>query len=162
MNILSDEDLIDFVYCELAGQQIRDKVTDFTDYAKWREVVNEMEVSVATTYRIWIFNLQVINGGLIQYFDNSYGIFAYETLADLKRIDANLSYQILETCLKCVNPKNYSDERFVKLVTEREYEDYEDLISSKLDKLDDEYYELDKNENLGKLLADFLRKQAEV
>jgi hypothetical protein len=162
MNILSDEDLIDFVYCELAGQQIRDKITDFTDYAKWRSVVNEMEMSVATVYRIGIFNLEMVNGGLIQYFDNAYGIFAYETLADLKRIGANLSYQILETGLKYVNPKIYSDERFIKLVTEREYEDYENLISSKLSELDNKYYELNENEDLGKLLADYIRKQANV
>jgi hypothetical protein len=162
MNILSDEDLIDFVYCELAGQQIRDKITDFTDYAKWRSVVNEMEMSVATVYRIGIFNLEMVNGGLIQYFDNAYGIFAYETLADFKRIGANWSYQILETCLNYVNPENFSDERFIKLVTEREYEDYENLISRKLSELDDKYYELDKNEDLGKLLADYIRKQADL
>lgn len=162
MNILSDEDLIDFVYCELAGQQIQDKITDFTDYAKWRSVVNEMEMSVATVYRIGIFNLEMVNGGLIQYFDNAYGIFAYETLADFKRIGANLSYQILETGLKYVNPEIYSDERFIKLVTEREYEDYENLISPKLSELDNKYYELNENEDLGKLLADYIRKQANV
>jgi hypothetical protein len=162
MDKLSDEDLIDFIYCEVAGKRIQDKVTDFTDYTKWREVVNEMETSAATVYRIGIFNMQIFNGGLIQYFDNGYGIFAYETLADFKRIGANLSYQILESCLKLVNPNNYSNEKFIKLAVEREYEDYENLISYKLNELDNEYYELDKNEDLGKLLANYIRKQANV
>lgn len=161
-NKLSDEDLIDFVYCELAGTKIQENISDFTDLKKWRKVVNEMDEPVATVYRIGILNLELINGGLIQYFDNCYGIFAYETLEDFKRIGANYSYKILETCLKHINPKNYSENRFIELVAEREYDNYDNSFAIKLNELDDEYCELDEKENLGKLLADYLRLQNET
>jgi hypothetical protein len=159
LNKLSDKDLIDFVYRELAGNKIQENISDFTDLKKWRKVVNEMDQPVATVYRIGILNLQLMNGGLIQYFDNSYGIFAYETLEDLKRVGANYSYKILETCLKYINPENYSDNRFIELVAEREYDNYDNSFAMKLNELDDEYYKLDEKEDLEKLLADYLRQQ---
>lgn len=163
LNKLSDEDLIDFVYCELAGTKIQENISDFTDLKKWREVVYEMDEPVATVYRIGILNLELMNGGLIQYFDNSYGIFAYETLEDFKRIGANYSYKILETCLKHVNPKNYSLNRFIELVAEREYDKYDNSFAIKLNELDDEYCDLNnEKENLAKLLVDYLRLQIET
>jgi hypothetical protein len=163
LNKLSDEDLIDFVYCELAGTKIQENISDFTDLKKWRKVVNEMDEPVATVYRIGILNLELMNGGLIQYFDNSYGIFAYETLEDFKRIGANYSFKILETCLKHVNPKNYSLDRFIELVAEREYDKYDNSFAIKLNELDDEYCDLDdEKENLAKLLVDYVRLQIET
>jgi hypothetical protein len=162
-NKLSDEDLIDFVYCELAGTKIQENISDFTDLKKWRKVVNEMDEPVATVYRIGILNLELMNGGLIQYFDNSYGIFAYETLEDFKRIGANYSFKILETCLKHVNPKNYSLDRFIELVAEREYDKYDNSFAIKLNELEDEYCDLDnEKENLAKLLVDYVRLQIET
>ena len=163
LNKLSDEDLIDFVYCELAGTKIQENISDFSDLKKWRKVVNEMDEPVATVYRIGILNLELMNGGLIQYFDNSYGIFAYETLEDFKRIGANYSFKILETCLKHVNPKNYSLDRFIELVAEREYDKYDNSFAIKLNELEDEYCDLDnEKENLAKLLVDYVRLQIET
>ncbi|GEM59216.1 hypothetical protein B0A78_00460 [Flavobacterium columnare NBRC 100251 = ATCC 23463] len=162
LDTLTDEDLINFVYCELAGKKIQENISDFTDLKKWRKVVNEMDEPVATVYRIGILNLELQNGGLIQYFDNSYGIFAYETLEDFKRIGANYSYKILETCLKYINPKNYSLNRFIELVAEREYYNYDDSFEIKLNELDDEYCDLDEKEDLAKLLVDYVRLQIET
>ena len=158
---LTDKELIQFVYSELAGQMIMQNVPDFSDIKQWRKVVSEMAIPVATTYRIGILNLQVMNGGLIQYFDNGYGIFAKETLDDLKRVGAFLTNKILEDCLSILNPKNFDAERFVMFIVNREYEIYESKIEDDLNKLDNQYYELDEKENLEVLVASFLR-QSEV
>src|SRR6188768_1606385 len=81
---LSNEELIDFVYSKIAAPKILQEVSDFSDANKWREVVNALPKPVASVYRLAILHMQVSNGGFIQYFDNGYGIFAYETLSDLE------------------------------------------------------------------------------
>ena len=87
----SDQELIDHVYIKVAGSIIREYITDWSDSAKWRRVVEQMPLPVKLVYRIGILHQQVMNGGFIQYFDNGYGIFAYETLSDFKTVGMDLS-----------------------------------------------------------------------
>ena len=155
---LSNSELIDFVYFEIAAPEILARVPDFSNSANWKKIVNTLDLPIATVYRIGIFNQEVMNGGLLQYFDNGYGIFAYETLADLKRIGAESSYKILNEALKEINPSNFEEERFVKMIVDQEYEVYRELIESKIDDLDSQYYALEETEDLEKLLADYIRK----
>ena len=68
----------------------------------------------------------------------------------------------METCLKYINPKNYSLNRFIELVAEREYDNYDDSFEIKLNELDDEYCDLDEKEDLAKLLVDYVRLQIET
>ncbi len=157
-NNLTDKELIKFVFNDLAGQMIRENVPDFSDTNQWKKVVAEMSIPVATTYRIGILNSQIMNGGVIQYFDNGYGIFALETIEDLNRIGAFLTKKILDDCLNILNPKNYKAERFIKYITNREYEIYESNIQDELDELDKKYYKLNEKENLEDLIGSFLRQ----
>ncbi|SCY97441.1 DMP19 family protein [Flavobacterium caeni] len=153
---LSNSDLIDFVYYEIACEKM--KAIDFSNYAEWKKVVSEMALPIATVYRIGILNQQVMNGGFIQYFDNGYGIFAQETVEDFKRIGAHLSFEILNRCLTLINPKGYEAERFFELVSNQEYESYESLFTKELNELDRKYFNLDDDENLEDLLAAYLRQ----
>lgn len=155
---LTDSELIEFVYCELAGQIIRENVPDFSNIKNWRKVVSEMTIPIATTYRLGILNSQVMNGGLIQYFDNGYGIFALETLEDLQRVGANLTHKVLSDCLEIINPKNYTGERFVNFIRYREYQIDELNYQDNLDKLDEQYYSLSEIEDLEILVALYLRQ----
>jgi len=155
---LSNIELIDFVYSDLAGQKIRDSFTDFSDSKYWRQIVDTMNAPVSLAYRIGILNRQVMNGGFIQYFDNGYGIFAIETLNDLKTIHANLTYDLLHRCLGIINPSNYVGDRFVDYVFNQEYDPEFDTIVSKLDPLDKEYWQIDTKENLESLVGNYLRQ----
>lgn len=151
----TDQQLIDIVYNE-AGQIIRDNIQDFSDTKKWQNTVDSMRMSVKVVYCIGILHRQVMNGGCIQYFDNGYGIFAYQTLDYLKNINAKLTYDILKQCLTVINPENYRDDNFVKFIKDRKYNNSE-TISNELDKLDNLYYELGEKENLEILVANYLR-----
>lgn len=154
---LSDRQLIDFVYSEVAGQKIRDNVRDLSDIKKWRDTVDSMPIPVRLVYYIGIFNRQVMNGGLIQYFDNGYGVFAYQTLEYLQMAKAISTYNFLNQCLIILNPKEYQGDDFVQYIKDRKYENIQTL-SSQLDKLDNQYLTLNDKEDLESLVAKYLRQ----
>src|SRR3954452_18294923 len=110
---LSNQELIDYVYTDIAGKKVSEAVKDFADFRQWRQVVNELPEQAARVYRVGILNLQVINGGFMQYFDNGYGIFAYETLSDLEVLRADKTYGLLKDALESINPENHTGEAFV-------------------------------------------------
>lgn len=155
---LSNEELIDFVYSEIAAPKILQAGIDFSDANKWRVVVNALPKPVATVYRLAILHMQVLNGGFIQYFDNGYGIFAYETLSDLEVIKANQTYKLLKKSLELINPKNLTGESFLKLIYEKEYEPNYESLGPQLNQIDEEYYGLEEIEILEDLLGDYLKE----
>jgi hypothetical protein len=109
------------------------------------------------TYAILIFNDQVLNGGLHQYFSNHYGIFCYETVEYLKRIKANSSAEVLRKAILEVNSDNDSREVFRDKILNQQLlrlVGSEETLATNLDRLDDEYYT--SGENVGGLLAKYL------
>jgi|WetSurMetagenome_2_1015567.scaffolds.fasta_scaffold18424_4 hypothetical protein len=156
---LTDRELIDLVYINVAGQKIREKINDFSNIKNWMHVVDEMPYPVGLVYCIGNLNQQIMNGGLIQYFDNNYGIFAFKTLQFLKTISANLSYNILRQSLNVINPQNFEGENFVKIIIEKNYDFLK--VAEQLDKLDNQYYKISDRENLEKLVAFYLREHLE-
>ena len=157
---LSNQELIDYVYTEIAGKKVRENVKDFNDFSRWREVVNELPEQVARVYRVGILNVQVMNGGFIQYFDNGYGIFANETLDDLAVLQATQTHVLLKNALEIINPKNYTGEPFVHYILRREFDvNYDDIIKQ-LERLDSLYYGLEGTEEMEELLGTYLREHA--
>ncbi|WP_258101490.1 DMP19 family protein [Marinoscillum pacificum] len=154
MEYISNSELIDRIY-DSAGDHLRNTVTDWSNYMLWRSAVKELNNVQQTVYLIGVLNQQVMNGGLCQYFDNSYGIFGYETLKSLREVGANQFTQILEQALKIVNPQNLSELEFSRFIAENVIDD-EDM-EDKLDELDDQYYELEGDEDLEVLLATWIK-----
>jgi hypothetical protein len=154
---LSDNDLIDFVYKDIAGEYLSQNVIDWTNINKWINSVSELSKPVRYTYFIGILNTQILNGGFIQYYDNKYGIFALETLDALKEIKAFDAFRLLKQSIDILqlNNKNFAD--FNEYIIQNGYFNNCE-IENFFDKLDDEYYNLEGKEDLLRLLADFLRK----
>jgi hypothetical protein len=160
MNLVdfTNQELIDYVYTEIAGKKVRENVKDFSDFPRWRQVVNELPEQAARVYRIGILNLQVMNGGFIQYFDNGYGIFAYETLNDLKALQAKDTHQLLKEAVEIINKDNRTGEAFVNLILHRTFDVNYNSICEQLDRLDNLYYGLEETEDMEELLGTYLRK----
>ena len=83
---LTNEELIDYVYFDIAGKYLNEKINDWSQTKMWYDTVFELSEPVRYTYVIGVLNMQVMNGGFEQYYDNDYGIFAEETLNGLKII----------------------------------------------------------------------------
>ncbi len=123
----------------------------------WYSYVINLPIKLQIVYTTIIFHQQVLNGGLHQYFFNSYGQFAYLTVDHLKLIKAYKTAEILEKALSEVNFKQYSIDEFREKVFNRELDrivNFDEALSEFLDKLDNEYDSLD--EDLEQLLVDYL------
>ncbi len=123
----------------------------------WYSYVINLPIKLQIVYTTIIFHQQVFNGGLHQYFFNSYGQFAYLTVDHLKLIKAYKTAEILEKALSEVNFKQYSIDEFREKVFNRELDrivNFDEALSEFLDKLDNEYDSLD--EDLEQLLLDYL------
>lgn len=128
-------------------------------YPTWYSYVMNLPLPERLTYVVVVFHNQVFNGGLHQYFFNSYGQFAFETINCLQLINAFPQAAILNTAIEHLKLKEPNSERLIAKIAKRELSciaDFEEETSEFLDKLDTEYYACD--ENLEQLLYSFLTK----
>ncbi len=105
------------------------------DWAK----LNESEQELAA---LWKLEMDINNGGFLQFFTN-WGIECYESgIRCLKKIKATKSLQIVTSAYKIIN--KYKDDK--RLTS---YQDLYDLMSEndtkEMDILDNEYWELPDN-----------------
>jgi hypothetical protein len=156
--MLTDEELIEKVY-RLSIEL--DKPAEITEWSTWREWMTSthgLSYHAQMSYRITSFHNQVLNGGFIQYFDNRYGIFGYETLQDLVEIGARETWKLLSKAISIINPNNYSSETYFDFIYFQQYNDVWESLSEQLECLDNAYYEFkDLAEPIG-LLAGYFRK----
>lgn len=123
----------------------------------WYSYVINLPVHLQVTYTTIVFHQQVFNGGLHQYFFNSYGQFSYLTIENLKLIKAFKTAGILKRAVSRINIKKFSVGEFRKKVFNRELEeivDFDSDLSDFLEILDNEYDLLD--EDLEQLLIKYL------
>ncbi|UHG91711.1 DMP19 family protein [Spirosoma oryzicola] len=133
------------------------------DYERWYRYIIDLPRDLQVVYTIGILNYQVLNGGLHQYFFNSYGQFAYLTIDHLKRIKALKAASILGRAIHEVNKDQYSVDEFRMRISERKLDrivDFDEELADELEKLTDEYYALEGSEDdlldqLGSYLAHF-------
>jgi len=126
----------------------------------WYHNIINLPIEQQVTYTTVILNQQVFNGGLHQYFINSFGQFAYLTLDNLKLIHAEKLVKILNEAIIAINEDNLPIEQFRRNIYLRQFQkliNFEGKLFDKLDQLDQEYYE--NNENLEELLVNYLKNE---
>ena len=153
---LTNQELIDYVYYDIAGKYLNEKIKDWSQTKMWYNSVFELSEPVRYTYGVGVLNTQVMNGGFGQYYDNDYGIFAMETLNGLETIGAELTFRLLKDSIEILKKYKEPNTDFFDFITRGSYWDNKE-IEQVLDRLDDEYYDLDKKENLTELLGNYLR-----
>lgn len=124
----------------------------------WYNYVLNLPKSQQVVYTIVLLNWQVENGGFHQYFFNSYGQFAYLTIENLKLIEAPQRADLLDSAIHLVNEEHLIEDKFRYLIFNREFSkivDFEDILFSKLNELDDKYYDMEE-ENVYNLLQQYL------
>lgn len=121
-----------------------------------RENVELLTPSAQVLYFAQILDAEVFNGGFHQYFSNSSGTYAHETVVALNALRAPLTESLL---LRAID--TFPNKRVPKRRTERN-EELDKTDAKALDTLDDEYYALDKsgNENLGERILSFMSQHA--
>jgi Domain of unknown function (DUF4375) len=133
-------------YFQIASKDINQEIIE--DESKWYNYIKKLPSELQIIYNIMIFHKQVMNGGIHQYFFNSYGMFSYLTLNNLETINAFKTANILNRALKIINYQNLNEEIFRNKIFNRKLEiisDFDEDVFNKLSILDDEYYELDED-----------------
>ncbi|GAB2522836.1 DMP19 family protein [Spirosoma aerophilum] len=128
-------------------------------YPVWYNYVMKLPVPQRSVYVVIVFHNQVFNGGFHQYFLNSYGQFAYETIDWLRRIEAFPQAAVLNRAIERLSLEEPTDERLISKIANKNLScivDFEEETFEYLNKLDDEYYAC--NENLEQLLGSFLAR----
>ena len=154
---MTNEELIDYVYSGIAGKFLNEKIEDWSKTKNWYNTVFELSEPVRFTYCIGVLNMQVMNGGFEQYYDNDYGIFAEETIKGLKKIGAELTCDLVKSSLDILKKHKNSKTDLFEYITESKYWDNEE-IEQVFDRLDDQYYNLEDKEDLTNLLGNYLRE----
>ena len=125
----------------------------------WYKHIFNLSPKQQIVYTIIVFHNQVQNGGLHQYFFNSYSQFCFLTINNLKKIGALERASILESALSEVNKDKFDENYFKELIFNRKISritEFEQYLTNFLDDLDTKYYEIE-NEDIEKLLTHFLK-----
>lgn len=117
------------------------------------ESLNQFEKNVLY---IEMLEAQVNNGGFDQYFFNSSGEYAYETLTALEQVGASKAAELLEQAIKAFPqlpiPKDTEQRRELM-------EDLPERISDIWEQLDDKFYEYP--DNIGGLTIAYVKNNKE-
>jgi hypothetical protein len=135
------------------GRFIVDKV--FGNAAK-KEDIAVLSASARSVYIAEALDGEVLNGGFQQFFSNSSGRYAHETLAVLQEIGAVRTAGLLQRAIDAFPDKRVPPERIAR------NDALETANAELLDALDTEYYRLEKTtgENLGRLILEFVKRNA--
>lgn len=151
---MRNEEITDKYYKE-AVTELNETILNDKDL--WYSYVINLRLHLQIVYTIVVFHQQVFNGGLHQYFFNSYGQFAYLTVEHLKLIKAFKTSNILERAIGQINIEELSVNEFRAKVFSRELDrivDFDEELRDFLELLDKEYDNL--SEDLEQLLVDYL------
>lgn len=112
-------------------------------YPRWYDHINQLPLPERLTYCVWLFDAQVNNGGLHQYFWNGYGQFAYETVAYLGLLGDTERARILRqalTVLEAEEPASAVLREKVHARTLAALNDFAEPLTSALDALSEAYF----------------------
>jgi hypothetical protein len=142
-----EQTIIDNLYAKLEAD---------TSYEKQYEIIKSLSAGRQAVFGTWGLEGEVNNGGFNQYFYNfiSSGQYAEEARDGFKLIGANKLADLTQRAIDMVmkNAKHLS--KFKDGTLESFSKSYED---NPLNDFDDEFYELDKTENISQLRIKYIK-----
>tara|TARA_B110000037_G_C17041633_1_gene473910 strand:+ start:661 stop:1134 length:474 start_codon:yes stop_codon:yes gene_type:complete len=153
MEALSNRALISRLFTS-ANEQLEDASFDSENWSEWYQVVQGLTVPEKMVYVIVKLNQSVTNGGFVEFYESSFGIFAPEIIHALNEIKADLSADIVSDSLPIVNPNGLLDNAYKEFAFKL---DLTEPQKAQLYALDMRYDQLHGIENLEDLLGGFLQ-----
>lgn len=154
MENLTNRALISRLYSS-ANQQIEGAEFDSENWAEWYQIVQGLTGPEKVVYVIVKLNQSVTNGGFVEFYETSYGIFAPEIIHALNEIKATASAEIVSSSMAAVNPTGLLDDDYKEFIFNVQLtENQKQLLYSE----DFLYDQLQDHENLEDLLGDYLKE----
>lgn len=145
---VSDEDLLQTIFDNLS-----EKLP--TDYTKTYETVITFSKPKQAIYIIWLLEAEVNNGGFNQYYFNTSGQYAALTPEALKLVGADKFADLATKANQVYIAENKKITKDQDGTLEGFSKSYD---NNPLNKFDDEFYELNKNDMLQKIQIEYIRK----
>jgi hypothetical protein len=153
MENISNRALISRLYSS-AEQQLEDANFDTQNWSQWYEVVQGLTDAEKTVYVVVKLNQTVTNGGFVEFYEASFGIFAPEIIHVLNEINAEATAEIVSSSLSVVNPMGLLDEVYKAFVFNLQLSEQQ---MAQLYVQDIKYDQLHGHENLEDLLGEYLQ-----
>lgn len=144
----SDENLLQTVFDNLIERLPKDYRKEYATVTSWTKQQQAI-------YIIWSLEAEVNNGGFNQFYFNSSGQYADLVPDALKLVGANKFADLTIRANMVYKKENEKITKHQDGTLEGFSKSYED---NPLNKFDDEFYDLYKQENLQQLQVDFVRK----
>jgi len=154
MENISNRALISRLYSS-AELQLETTKVDSNNWSKWYRAVQELTDPEKMVYVVVKLNKTVTNGGFLEFFESSLGIFAPEIIHVLTEVKADATADIVASSLPIVNPTGLLDDAYKELVLNIKLSEQQ---RSQLHQLDMRYDYLHDKENLEDLLGDYLQE----
>jgi hypothetical protein len=154
MEKISNRALISRLYTS-ANQQLEDMKFDIESRSQWYQAVQGLDGPEKMVYVIVKLNQTVTNGGFVEFYEKSMGIFAPEIIYVLNEIKAIATAEIISSSLPVINPKGLLDEAYKEFVFKIKLSEQE---KTELFSCDLRYDQLQDHENLEDLLGDYLQE----
>ncbi len=153
MENISNRALISQLYSS-AEQQLEDANFDIDSWSQWYQAVQGLTGPEKMVYVIVKLNQSVTNGGFVEFYETSYGVFAPEIIHVLNEIKAVQTAEIVSNSLPMVNPTGLLDDAYKELVFKIQLSDQQ---GAQLYSQDIRYDLLHDLENLEDLLGNYLQ-----
>jgi hypothetical protein len=154
MEKVSNRTLISRLYSS-ANQQLEEASFDNESWSQWYQIVQGLTGAEKMVYVIVRLNQAVTNGGFVEFYEASYGIFAPEIIHVLTEIKAVASADIVAGSLQVVNPTRLLDDDYKEFVFKVQLTEEQKM---QLYSEDMRYDQLQDQENLEDLLGNYLQE----
>lgn len=153
MESISNRTLISRLYSS-ANQQLEEAVFDTENWSQWYQAVQGLTNAEKMVYVIVKLNQTVTNGGFVEFYEASFGVFSPEIIHLLDEIKATVTSEIVSNSLLVVNPEGLLDEAYKEIIfnVQLSEEQRGQLYSQDL-----RYDQLQDHENLEDLLGEYLQ-----
>jgi hypothetical protein len=151
INQTKDDKLLQLVFDNLISKMAKDLSDEYP-------VIISLNKSQQAIYMIGVLQAEVENGGFNQYYYNSAGKFAKLTPGALMLVGANRFAQLVSRANKTFETENKNIKKHQDGTLEGFSKSYN---NNPLNKLDNEFYALEKKENLESLQIAYIRKHKE-
>ena len=154
MEKISNRALISQLYSS-ADQQLEDASFDSESWTQWYQVIQGLPGPEKMVYVIVKLNQTVTSGGFIEFYENSFGVFAPEIIHALNEIKAVATADIVSNSLPIVNPTGLLDEAYKDYIFNIQLSEQQ---RAQLHAYDIRYDQLHGHENLEDLLGEYLQE----
>ena len=154
MESISNRTLISRLYSS-ANQQLEEAVFDTENWSQWYQAVQGLTNAEKMVYVIVKLNQTVTNGGFMEFYEASFGVFSPEIIHVLDEIKATVTSEIVSNSLLVVNPEGLLDEAYKEFIFNIQLSKQQ---KEQLHSQDIQYDQLHGYENLEDLLGDHLQE----